>query len=59
MKYIAPKDANTASPKIHPLMEPEKVKEIWRTAQKRWTHGGEATVRDIEEERDDWDRRMP
>jgi len=47
-----------AAPKIHPFMAPEKVKEIWRTAQKRWTHG-EAIVRGIEEERDDWDRRIP
>jgi hypothetical protein len=40
-------------------MEPEKVKEIWRTAQKRWTHDGNAMVREIEQERDDWDRRIP
>jgi hypothetical protein len=40
-------------------MEPEKVKEIWRIAQKRWTHDGGAMVREIEEERDDWDRRIP
>ena len=48
-----------AAPKIHPLMEPEKIKEIWRTAQKRWMHDGDVIVREIEEERDNWDRRMP
>jgi hypothetical protein len=58
MKHIAPKAEKTASPKIHPLMEPEKVKEIGRAAQKRWTHGGDVAVRGIEEKRDDWDRRI-
>jgi hypothetical protein len=52
-------NSKPAAPKIHPLMESEKMKEIWRTAQKRWTHDGDDMVREIEEERDDWDRRMP
>jgi hypothetical protein len=59
MERTTQHDAEPAAPKIHPLMEPEKVKEIWRAAQRRWTHDGEAMVREIEEERDDWDRRVP
>jgi hypothetical protein len=59
MERVTQKDTNSDVAKIHPLMEPEKVKEIWRTAQKHWTHDGEAMVRDIEQERDDWDQRIP
>jgi hypothetical protein len=59
MERTTQHDTKPAAPKIHPLMEPEKVKEIWRTAQKRWTQDGEAMVHEIEEERDDWDRRVP
>jgi hypothetical protein len=47
-----------AAPKIHPFMEPEKMKEIWRAAQKRWRHDSDAIVHEIEQERDDWDRRI-
>jgi hypothetical protein len=59
MERMTQHDTKPDAPKIHPLMEPDKVKEIWRGAQKRWTHDGEAMVREIEEERDDWDRCVP
>ena len=59
MERMMQNDTKPAAPKIHPLMEPEKVKEIWRVAQKRWTHDSEAMVREIGAERDNWDRRVP
>jgi hypothetical protein len=59
MERMTQNDTIPAAPKIHSLMEPQKVKEIWRVAQKRWTHDGEVMVREIEAERDNWDRRVP
>jgi hypothetical protein len=34
------------------------VEELWRAARRRWTHDGDAIMREIEQERDDWDRRI-